>query len=114
MVAPLEMHASEFFTALSQAPKVFTVCIMSGGGGSRSSPVQDPMTCIELWCHVASSAQTHLTRVWSREPLYSGFGALRSWDPMVVETWIEMLREKLKLISSLPVLDTSVAAFLRA
>jgi hypothetical protein len=33
---------------------------------------------------------------------------------MVVETWIEMLREKLKLISSLPVLDTSVAAFLRA
>jgi hypothetical protein len=33
MVAPLEMHASEFLTALSQAPKVFTVCIMSGGGG---------------------------------------------------------------------------------
>jgi hypothetical protein len=33
---------------------------------------------------------------------------------MVVETWIEMLREKLKHISSLLRLDTSVAAFLGA
>jgi hypothetical protein len=33
---------------------------------------------------------------------------------MVVETWIEMLREKLKYISSLLRLDTSVIAFLRA
>jgi hypothetical protein len=62
-------------------------------------PVRDPTTCIELWCHAASSTQTHLTGVWPRELLCFGSGALRSWDPMVVETWIEMLREELKHIS---------------
>jgi hypothetical protein len=76
MVAPLEMHASRFLTAPSQAPKVFTFRGVLGGG-SENSPVQDPMTSTELRCHMASSAQTHLTGVWPRELLYSGFGALR-------------------------------------
>jgi hypothetical protein len=48
------------------------------------------------------------------ELLCSEYGALRSWDPMVVETWIEMLREKLKHISFLFWLGASVDAFLRA
>jgi hypothetical protein len=69
---------------------------------------------MELWCHVTSSAQTHLTGVWPRELLYSGSSALRSWDPMNVETWIEMLKEKLKHISFLLRLDASVDAFLGA
>jgi hypothetical protein len=63
---------------------------------------------------MASSAQTHLTGVWPRELLYSGSGALRRWQPIVVETWIEMLREKLKHISSLLRLGASVDAFLGA
>jgi hypothetical protein len=33
MVAPLEMHASRFLTAPSQAPKVFTLRGMPGVGG---------------------------------------------------------------------------------
>jgi hypothetical protein len=37
MVAPLETHASGFLTALSQAPKVFT--LHGVPGGSRNSPV---------------------------------------------------------------------------
>jgi hypothetical protein len=37
MVASLEMHASEFLTALSQAPKVFTVCGMPGRLGIHLS-----------------------------------------------------------------------------
>jgi hypothetical protein len=48
------------------------------------------------------------------ELLCSGSGALGSWDPMVVETWIEMLREMLKHISSLLRLGVSVDAFLGA
>jgi hypothetical protein len=72
------------------------------------------MTSIELWCHVTSLAQTHLTRDRPRELLYSGSDALRSWDPMVVETWIEILREKLEHISSLLRLGASIDAFLRA
>jgi hypothetical protein len=35
-------------------------------------------------------------------------------NPMVVKTWIEMLREKLKYISLLLRLDASVDAFLGA
>jgi hypothetical protein len=68
----------------------------------------------ELWCHVASSAQTHLTRIQPWELLCSGSSTLKSWDPMVVETWIEMLREKLKHISSLLGLGASIDAFLGA
>jgi hypothetical protein len=49
-----------------------------------------------------------------RELLCSGSGALGSWDSMVVETWIEMFREKLKHISSLLRLGASVDAFLGA
>jgi hypothetical protein len=49
-----------------------------------------------------------------RELLCSGSGALGSWNSMVVETWIEMFREKLKHISSLLRLGASVDAFLRA
>jgi hypothetical protein len=59
-------------------------------------------------------AQPHLTGVRRRELLCSGSDALRSWDPTVVETCIEMLREKLKHISSLLRLDASVDAFLEA
>jgi hypothetical protein len=33
MIAPLEMHVSGFLTASSQAPKVFTLRGMPGGGG---------------------------------------------------------------------------------
>jgi hypothetical protein len=55
-------------------------------GRSRNSPVQDSTTSTELRCHVASSVQTHLTGVLPRELLCSGFDALKSWDPMVVET----------------------------
>jgi hypothetical protein len=79
------MHASKFLTAPRQAPKVFTVRI-TPGGGSENSPVRDPMTYIELWCHMASSAQTHLTRVQPRKLLCSGSGVLRSWDPVVIKT----------------------------
>jgi hypothetical protein len=39
---------------------------------------------------------------------------LESWNPMVVETRIEMLREMLKHISSLLWLGASVDAFLGA
>jgi vacuolar-type H+-ATPase subunit E/Vma4 len=63
---------------------------------------------------MTSSLQTHLTRVRPRELLYSRSGVLRSWDPMVVETWIEMLKEKLKHISSLLRLGASIDAFLEA
>jgi hypothetical protein len=69
---------------------------------------------MELRCHAASSAQTHLTGVRPRGLVCSGPGALMSWDPMVVKTWIEMLIEKLKLISSLLGLGASVDAFLGA
>jgi hypothetical protein len=72
------------------------------------------MTSMELQCHTASSAYSHLTRVRPRELLYSRSGALRSWDPMVVETYIEMLREKSKHILSLLRLGTSIDAFLGA
>jgi hypothetical protein len=47
-------------------------------------------TLSTLWCDVASSAQTHLTGVQPRKLLSSMSGVLGSWDPMVVETWIEM------------------------
>jgi hypothetical protein len=83
-----------------------------GAGGSKNSPVQDPMTCMELWCHTTSSSQIHLTGVWPRDLLCFRSGALRRWDPLDVETWIEMLREKLKHISSLLQLGASVDAFL--
>jgi hypothetical protein len=52
--------------------------------------------------------------VWPRELLCFGFSALESLDPMVVETWIEMLKETLKHISSLLGLDASVDTFLGA
>jgi hypothetical protein len=52
--------------------------------------------------------------VWPRELLCSRSGALESWDSVIVGTWIEMLRETLKYISSLLRLDASVDAFLRA
>jgi hypothetical protein len=84
MVAPLEMHTSGFLTTPSQAPKVFTLRGMPGGG-SRNSPIREPTTSTELQCHVASSAQTHLTGVRSRELLYSWSSALGSWDPMVIQ-----------------------------
>jgi hypothetical protein len=84
MIDPLETHASEFLTASSQAPKVFTLRGMPGGFGN--SLVRDPTTSTELRCHATSSTQTHLTRVRPRELLYSGSGALRSWDQMVVQT----------------------------
>jgi hypothetical protein len=51
MVAPLETHASEFFTVLSQAPKAFTLRGMPGGYGNSS--VQNPMTSTVLWCHAS-------------------------------------------------------------
>jgi hypothetical protein len=63
-------------------------------------PVRDPTTSTELRCHMVSLGQTHLTGVWPRELLCSGSGALRKWDPMAVETWIEMLREKLNTFHS--------------
>jgi hypothetical protein len=84
MVAPLETHASGFLTALSQAPKVFT--LHGVPGGSRNSPVRDPTTFMELRCDVDSSAHTHLTGVRQREVFCSGSGVLKSWDSMVVET----------------------------
>jgi hypothetical protein len=43
-----------------------------------------------------------------------GTGALGSWDLMVIETWIEMLRDTVKHISSLLKLGASVDAFLGA
>jgi hypothetical protein len=49
-----------------------------------------------------------------QELLCSGSSALGSWDPMVVETWIKMLRKRLKHISSSLRLGTSIDAFLRA
>jgi hypothetical protein len=64
-------------------------------------------------CHVVSSAQTLLTGVQPRELLYFGSGALKSWNPMVVETKIEILKGKLKHISPLLRLGASVDAFLR-
>jgi hypothetical protein len=70
------------------------------------------MTSMELWCHTASSAQTLHNGVRARFLLCSGSGVLESWDPMVVETWIEMLRETLKHISSLLRLGASVDTFL--
>jgi hypothetical protein len=39
---------------------------------------------------------------------------LKSWDPIVIETWIKMFKEELKHISSLLMLDASVDAFLEA
>jgi hypothetical protein len=61
---------------------------------SKSCPLA---TSTELCCHAASSTQTHLTWVRPRELLCFAFSMLRSWDPTVVETWMEMLKEKLKL-----------------
>jgi hypothetical protein len=69
---------------------------------------------MELWCHAASSAHTHLTGVRASELLCSGSGVLWTWDPMIVETWIEMLREKLKCISSSFRLGASINAFFEA
>jgi hypothetical protein len=63
---------------------------------------------------MASSAQTHLTGVWPRALLCFASRTLGSGDPMVVETWMEMLKEKLKLISPLLKLSASVDAFLGA
>jgi hypothetical protein len=60
------------------------------------------------------SAQTHLTEVRLRKLLCSRSGALKSWDLMVIATWIEMLREKLKHISPLLRLVASIDAFLGA
>jgi hypothetical protein len=77
-------------------------------------PIYDPTTTMKLRCHAASSSQTHLIGVQPRELLCSGFGALMSWEPMVVETWVEMLREKLKHILSLLRLGTSINIFLGA
>jgi hypothetical protein len=56
MVAPLETHAFGFLIVPSQAPKVFTMRVVQGGGGrgSGNSHVRDSMTCMELWCHAAS------------------------------------------------------------
>jgi hypothetical protein len=85
-----------------------------GEEGSGNSPVQDPTTSIELRCHASSSAQTHLTGVWPRELLCYGSDVLKSWDPIVIETWIKMFKEELKHISSLLMLDASVDAFLEA
>jgi hypothetical protein len=42
MVAPLETHASGFLTALSQAPKVFTLHGVPGGLGTRLSETPQP------------------------------------------------------------------------
>jgi hypothetical protein len=113
MVAPLDTHASRFLTMASQAPKVFTLHgVPRGGGGSGNLPIQDPTTSMELRCHTTSSIQTHLTGFQLRELLCFRSGALRSWDPMVVETWIEMLREKLKHISTLLRLGASIDTFL--
>jgi hypothetical protein len=82
--------------------------------GSGNSHVRDPTTSTELWCHMTFSVQTLLNGVWPRELLCFGFSALRSLDPMVVESWIEMLKETLKHISSLLGLDASVDTFLGA
>jgi hypothetical protein len=84
MVAPLETHASGFLTMLSQVPKVFTLHGVPSGSGN--SAVRDPLTSMKLRCHTTSLAQTHLTGVRLSELLCSGSSALRSWDPMVVET----------------------------
>jgi hypothetical protein len=69
---------------------------------------------MEVGYHATSSAQTLLTGVCPSELLCSGSDALRSWDPMVVEIWIEMLRKMLKNISFLLRLYASVDAFLGA
>jgi hypothetical protein len=82
--------------------------------GSGNSNVRDPTTSMELWCHMTFSVQTLLNGVWPRELLCFGFSALESLDPMVVETWIEMLKETLKHISSLLGLDAFVDTFLGA
>jgi hypothetical protein len=50
----------------------------------------------------------------SPDPPYWGLTNGATLFPMVVETWIEMLREKLKHISSLLRLGASVDAFLGA
>jgi hypothetical protein len=42
MVAPLEMHASEFLTVPSQAPKVFALCGVLGGLGTHRSGTPQP------------------------------------------------------------------------
>jgi hypothetical protein len=91
-----------------------SLCLMWRARGFGNSPVWDPTTSMKLRCHTTSLAQTHLTRVRPRELIYSGSGALRSWDPLVVEIWIEMLREKLKHISFLLKLGASIDAFLGA
>jgi hypothetical protein len=72
------------------------------------------MTTTELRCHAASSTQTHLTGVRPRELLCSESGVLMSWDSMVVETYIGMLEEKLKYISTLLRFDTSIDALFGA
>jgi hypothetical protein len=52
----------------------------------------------------------HKLHTW-REQRCSGSGVLGSWDPMVVETWIKILRKWLEHISSLLRLDTFLDAW---
>jgi hypothetical protein len=99
------MQASGFLTALSQTPNVLTMRVVPGGPGTHLPRTPQP---------AQSYGATHLTGVWSRELPCSRSGALRSQNSMVVETWIEMLREKLKHISSLLSLNASVNIFLGA
>jgi hypothetical protein len=67
------------------------------------------MTSMELWCHMASSAWTHLTRVRPRELLCSESGAV---GPNGHRNLEEMFKEKLKHILSLLRLGASVDVFL--
>jgi predicted short-subunit dehydrogenase-like oxidoreductase (DUF2520 family) len=97
MVTPLETHASVFLTVLSQAPKVFTVRGVPRGG-VRELTCLGPHDLHGAMGHMTSLAQPHLSGVQQRELLCSESCAVKSWDPMVVETWIEVLIEKLKYI----------------
>jgi hypothetical protein len=76
------MHASGFLTTSSQAPKVST--LRGVQGGIREVAYLGPHDM--HGAHTTSSTHTHLTRVQLRELLCFGSSALKSWDPMVVET----------------------------
>jgi hypothetical protein len=82
MVALLEMHASRFLTASSQAPKVFTLRSVPGEPETQLSETARP----PRGYGVTRNAQPHITGVRPRELLCSESGAFSSWDPMVVET----------------------------
>jgi hypothetical protein len=115
-----QMEEFEQLLSWRRTPPGFWLCELGPQSLHRARRARGSRTCLSGIPRPARSYGATrlpqpgplLTGVRPRELLYFGSGALRSWDPMSVETWIEMLREKLKHISSLLRLDASVDTFL--